>query len=392
MSEVASPLKHEPNQTISIKKHEVTFTGSGFEYFKIWIVNIMLMVLTLGIYSAWAKVRNKRYFYGNTQLQGASFEYHASPIQILKGRLIAFVVLLAFTLINNIYPLLTPVTLVLALLALPFVLWSSYRFNTRMSSYRNVHFGFALPLSSAYKYAAIPVLIVMCFVLFLSVLPEYELQQNALLISAVATIAFLLFYFSIPYIMAFSQRLIISNFKYGTSQFTSGIKAPQYYLIFLIWALWASALMVILAAVITLTGSQIFYSLANGPDVFYVATGLLFFIVIFISALQQSYFISRFRNYRFNTTMVKEVQLKSNVKIMPLAFLLFKNSVLVLLTLGLYYPWAKIAMSKLLAESTYLESAESLDQFVASESGKASSLGDELSEAFDTDLDLGAGF
>ena len=32
------------------------FRGDGMEYFKIWIVNILLTIVTLGIYSAWAKV------------------------------------------------------------------------------------------------------------------------------------------------------------------------------------------------------------------------------------------------------------------------------------------------------------------------------------------------
>ncbi|MEX1058239.1 MAG: DUF898 family protein, partial [Natronospirillum sp.] len=50
----------------SLKPIPVAFNGRGGEYFGIWIVNIALTVLTLGIYSAWAKVRNKRYFYGNT--------------------------------------------------------------------------------------------------------------------------------------------------------------------------------------------------------------------------------------------------------------------------------------------------------------------------------------
>ena len=69
------------------------FTGTASEYFKIWIVNITLTLLTLGIYSAWAKVRTKRYFYGNTSLQGASFEYLADPLKILRGRLIAAAVI-----------------------------------------------------------------------------------------------------------------------------------------------------------------------------------------------------------------------------------------------------------------------------------------------------------
>ncbi len=44
------------------------FTGKASEYFKIWIVNGLLTVLTLGIYSAWAKVRTNRYMYGNLYL------------------------------------------------------------------------------------------------------------------------------------------------------------------------------------------------------------------------------------------------------------------------------------------------------------------------------------
>ena len=67
------------------------FTGTAAEYFKIWIVNIVLSIATLGIYSAWAKVRKERYFYGNTWVNGSSFQYTADPIKILKGRIIAFV-------------------------------------------------------------------------------------------------------------------------------------------------------------------------------------------------------------------------------------------------------------------------------------------------------------
>ncbi|ENY72193.1 hypothetical protein G114_09394 [Aeromonas diversa CDC 2478-85] len=45
--------------------------------------------MTLGIYSAWAKVRTQRYFYGSTELDGDRFEYLAEPLRILKGRIIA---------------------------------------------------------------------------------------------------------------------------------------------------------------------------------------------------------------------------------------------------------------------------------------------------------------
>ncbi|HKX64561.1 MAG TPA: DUF898 family protein, partial [Rhizomicrobium sp.] len=78
-------------------RHQMRFEGSGGEYFKIWIVNLALSIVTLGIFSAWAKVRSKRYFYGNTYIGEHSFDYHANPLRILLGRLVALCLLLGYT-------------------------------------------------------------------------------------------------------------------------------------------------------------------------------------------------------------------------------------------------------------------------------------------------------
>jgi uncharacterized membrane protein YjgN (DUF898 family) len=118
------------------------FTGSGREYFGIWIVNILLTILTLGIYSAWAKVRRNRYFYGNTRLLGSGFDYHAKPMQILIGRIIAFVVLVAFNIVSQLMPMIGLMLALLLLVVLPALVVRGLRFNARMSSYRNVRFGF----------------------------------------------------------------------------------------------------------------------------------------------------------------------------------------------------------------------------------------------------------
>ena len=53
----------ETNTAQDARTAPVEFTGNAGEYFKIWIVNIALTVVTLGVYSAWAKVRKLRYFY-----------------------------------------------------------------------------------------------------------------------------------------------------------------------------------------------------------------------------------------------------------------------------------------------------------------------------------------
>ena len=66
----------------------VQFNGKASEWFGIWIVNLLLSIITLGIYSAWAKVRTKKYFANNTVISDRNFDYHATGKQILIGRLI----------------------------------------------------------------------------------------------------------------------------------------------------------------------------------------------------------------------------------------------------------------------------------------------------------------
>ena len=61
------------------------FTGEGWVYFRIWVVNVALTVVTLGIYSAWAKVRMNRYFYGHTQLAGQALSISRSPWLFSRG-------------------------------------------------------------------------------------------------------------------------------------------------------------------------------------------------------------------------------------------------------------------------------------------------------------------
>ena len=65
----------------------------------------LLTIVTLGIYSAWAKVRRQRYFYGNTSLAGASFDYHARPVQILIGRIVVLAMLVVYNLTLQFQPI-----------------------------------------------------------------------------------------------------------------------------------------------------------------------------------------------------------------------------------------------------------------------------------------------
>ena len=101
-SPISPPSTPEPLPRVLLP---FEFRGNGGEYFRIWIVNLLLTIITLGIYSAWAKVRRMRYFYGNTFVDGQSFEYHGQPLAILKGRLIVVAGYVVFVITSQIYPI-----------------------------------------------------------------------------------------------------------------------------------------------------------------------------------------------------------------------------------------------------------------------------------------------
>jgi len=144
------------------------FTGKAGEYFGIWIVNLFLTIVTLGIYSAWAKVRKKRYFYGNTWVAGANFDFHGNPVAILKGRLLAFAAFAAYTLAGHYSPKVAALIALAIMPAVPWLLVRSFAFNALNSSYRNLRFhfraGYADGLRAIWPLFLVPALIVFLYV------------------------------------------------------------------------------------------------------------------------------------------------------------------------------------------------------------------------------------
>jgi Bacterial protein of unknown function (DUF898) len=77
-----------PAPDTKISSHPIEFSASGSEYFRIWIVNLLLIVVTLGLYLPWARVRKLKYFYGNTRVDGDALDFHGDPKKMLRGMLL----------------------------------------------------------------------------------------------------------------------------------------------------------------------------------------------------------------------------------------------------------------------------------------------------------------
>jgi len=382
------------------------FRGKGSEYYKIWMVNILLSIVTLYIYSAWAKVRTKRYFYGNTVLDNSAFEYHATPMQILKGRIVAVIILILVAVASVVSNLLYGVVLVLLTIITPWIIWRSLRFNQLMTSYRNVRFNFVGKGISIYRIFLIqflPLIVGFALAGVFYYLGNLDVRATTLLIGC-SVVAFYLF---MPLIQKMMTNYVVNHSRYGLNTFSSSLKAGRFYLIYvlsiLVFLLLLAVLLAAMFAIAYFTGvvdielfsaanpeEELAVALRDSPILFWLLGigGIFAYFLPF--TLIYAYVKTRIRNYTFNNaTLPEHVRLSSTLKVRSYWWLLFTNLLLLIFTLGLAYPWTKVRTARLLANNSALFSTKPLDHFVSEQLSQSSSLGDELGEAFDLDVDLG---
>ena len=193
------------SQTDNQKITPIVFQGKASEYFGIWIVNLLLSLVTLGVYSAWAKVRRKKYFYNNTLIDNVAFDYHANPIAILKGRIIAFILFALYVYGKGSSPILAAVLVLLFFLALPWLIVRGSLFNARNTSHRGLRFDFVGTVSKAARvYIGLPMLTIFTLGLIW------------------------------PYIAHERSQFLMSNHRFGLSQFDMSRVVKQFYKVYLI--------------------------------------------------------------------------------------------------------------------------------------------------------------
>jgi len=287
--------------------HPVLFTGNGWEYFKIYFVNIMLSILTLGIYSAWAKVRNKRYFYGHTSLAGSSFDYHARPMQILKGRAIVVTIIILYELSVTFVPFITPVFTLLFFFGIPFLIARATKFNMQYSSYRQIRFNFI----GEYLYV---------FFHFI-VLPITSLFTLGL---------------AYPYAIYKQRQYIANNTKYGNALFFFKGKSGEFFLTYFVAFFSLVGLYMLILASFNLIDAGTWEAFQKGftegikkslennsttlyadektptKQVYMILAGVYGFL-IFNFLLFSAYVNARLTNYLFNNLDLSNISFSSNI-------------------------------------------------------------------------------
>ena len=369
-----------------MNKKSFTFNGSGDEYFKIWIVNILLTIVTLGIYSAWATVRTKRYFYGNTHLDDNNFEYHGKPMQILIGRVLAIVLLIAYVLLAEVLPIAGMIFILAITLVMPWVVMRSLKFNARMSSYRNVRFSFEGLTSDAYKiFLLIPLFPAIVGGLLAALLYFVLDIKSTEVMTVIGGVALLAIFALVPLVETFMMRYRFNNLQYGQGKFFTNVEVKPIYMLYLkLVGIVVVTYLIIGAVAVAITyvmNSTTGDKLAVIMMVLAIPAYLIF---ILFGIYTKAYLQSHKRNYLFSETGLDDVLiLESNLKPWPLFKVLATNLVLIILTMGFAKPWTMVRIQRHIVDRTHAHIDGDLGQYVSTQQAATSSFGDELGDAFD---------
>ncbi len=146
------------------------FYGRGSVYFGIVAINLVLTILTFGLYYPWAKARTRNYLWNETELLGSRFTFHGTGREMFKGFVIAYSFIILFYifyfwLVSSDEPSLWLFLgffffmFVMFLLLIPFAIFSSWRYRVSRTSWRGIYFSFDGRFSEYYvlflKYAGI---------------------------------------------------------------------------------------------------------------------------------------------------------------------------------------------------------------------------------------------
>ncbi len=342
---------------VDLSPRPFRFTGTAGEYFRIWIVNLLLSVVTLGLYSAWAKVRRLRYFYGHTSLDGQAFGYHALPRTIFKGRLVAYAVLILLGVLSRVSPLVASALYFPLLMLMPLVVVRALRFRAANSSYGGIRFAFDGSEVEAYR-----------VFLFLPMLVPFTLGL------------------AYPYVTKRQREFFVSESRHGRSRFTLDLPTAAVYRIYLLAGLgllaWFS---VALATFIGAAGAAGIRDPQTMPG-----AGVLVGIALLYAGIGVTVVAVRtaLENLVWNHTLLDGHRFDSRLRTTRMFWIYATNIVALALTLGMAVPWARIRLAHYRADSLTLLPTGPLVTAAMAGSAEGSATGAELSEAMDFDFGL----
>lgn len=362
-----------PGQHSLTTPWRVSFAGSGDAFFGIFITNIFLSLLTLGLYWPWAKAARLRFLWQETEFGGSRFMFHGTGRELFIGLLKALVIfgviygaqILFNTQTTTVLRFTAGVVVVAGfLLVPPLAIHGALRYRLSRTSWRGIHAGYRGSLGALLR-----------------------IQLKGVILSGLTLGIYL------PWFWAERYREIMSNIRLGNVRFHfrgTGRDLFKIYLPYLIVGAIMAVSLTVLFLILLSVGMEggrsnqgsfigmimLFYLLIFGG---YIALAVLYFRT---AALSQRYLVNHleiehnglFYGMRSTVTVWKVLEVK------------LVNWLLTGITLGLAWPYVTIRNLKLWLDTTEIDGTLDPEGIVQTEEDYRDASGDDMVTLFDIEV------
>lgn len=395
-------------QRHGIAAYRLRFSGTGGEYFRVWIVNVLLSIVTLGLYTPWARRRTARWFYDHTLIADSPLEFTA-PLRKMVFSFILFALLyIAYQIAAETgQETMVLFFIVAAAVLAPYIWGSAMRFRLASTRWRGLQLHFAAGWKDVYL-ASWPIFVMAALWIAISFglemlaadagappvrkprgvqfpvvsAPMWGLVALGVVVSLLCIIRVEFNY----------KSLLVLRAGIGRQR---GRWKPVYSDFVRIWAATIAVLLAGIALILALGAGALYtlqslFSNARGPAMFVLilVTVLAVFLgLILVSAPARAYREARmFKLIWSNVGLSQIARFKCDLRHWPFVRLRLKNLLLTLLTLGFYRPFARVSEYRMKADSVTLHVKGGLDQLVGELVKQQDGLGDALADAAGLDI------
>lgn len=122
------------------------YDGVGIELALLMFKNLLLTVLTLGIYGAWGRTNTRRYLWGQTSFLGDRATYTGQGMELFKGWMMVSAIYIGFAFALNllqhfISPLLAVLIIPLYMYIYALITYGGTRYRVSKTTWRGIKFG-----------------------------------------------------------------------------------------------------------------------------------------------------------------------------------------------------------------------------------------------------------
>ncbi|MRS15378.1 DUF898 family protein [Enterobacteriaceae bacterium RIT691] len=360
-------------QAAAPSQHKFVFHGKVGRFFIIFLVNLLLTIVTLGIYLPWALVKIRRYIYENMELNGVRFRYNATGGALfLSLFLLMFFFIFATVICSSVNPAFSSFPVIVLIVLSPLMAVKGLRYQAMMTTLNNVRFGFHCRTGQAmWVMLGLPVALGVASIIFLYLF-NIILGQPSDLTTLIAhmvlmAVAGLLLIGAVNGICYGKwMQLLGKNARFGTQPFDITVSLKRCLKVGVLSMLILLPFIVVIGKIIAPLYEQFAFAVAFGMMdaqsqqtlvAQYLSEITMSYLLYFVGAILAATFaMTALRNMFINgLTLGNTLHFRSSITFIAMLQQIVVLALVSMVTMGLAYPWAKIRFIRYLANHTLVE-------------------------------------